>query len=148
MVLIDYIGIVAESGSDALVGMRIKLVGRIIHKIMADKIISETTTDSSFSPYVNTLSLDAKQRYNSKLLCDSATNNLPDPYSLTEKWSTNPDTWPDLTFGDIYLYLIDTPSIYTKESMKAYKSLEAYRYVMEIYRLRIYIFFVLIAVSS
>jgi hypothetical protein len=57
-------------------------------------------------------------------------------------------SYPDLTFGDIYLYLIDTPSIYTKESMKAYKSLEAYRYVMEIYRLRIYIFFVLIAVSS
>jgi hypothetical protein len=95
MVLIDYIGIFAESGSDALVGMRIKLVGRIIHKIMADKIISETTTDSIFSPYVNTLSLDAKQRYNSKLLCDSGTNSLPDPYSLTDKWSTNPDTWPD-----------------------------------------------------
>ena len=132
------IGVFAKSGSDALVGMRIKLVGTIIHKIMSDKIMSETTTDSIFSPYVNTLSLDAKQRYTSKLLYDYGTKSLPDPYSLAEKWSTNPDSWPDLTFGDIYLYLIDTPSIYTKESMKAYKSLEAYRYVMEVYRLYIF----------
>jgi hypothetical protein len=95
---------------------------------MADKIISETTTDSIFSPYVNILSQDAKQRYNSKLLYDSATKSLSDPYSLTDKWNTN----PALTFGDIYLYLIDTPSIYTKESMKAYKSLEAYRYIYKL----------------
>ncbi|XP_041354900.1 uncharacterized protein LOC121372566 isoform X1 [Gigantopelta aegis] len=34
------------------------------------------------------------------------------------------------SFGDVYLYLIDTPSIYNKDSMKAYKSLEAYKYVV------------------
>ena len=107
---------------------------------MADMIISVTTNDSIFSPYVNTYSQDAKQLYNSKLLYDSGSKSLPGPYSLTEKWSTNPDTWPDMTFGDIYLYLIDTPSIYTKESMKAYKSLEAYRYVIEVHGLSIYIF--------
>lgn len=33
---------------------------------------------------------------------------------------------PDLTYGDIYEYLIESPGQYTKESLKAYKSFEAY----------------------
>jgi len=28
--------------------------------------------------------------------------------SLPENWSKSPDTWPDLTFGDIYLYSISS----------------------------------------
>ena len=87
----------------------------------------QSIMSSTFSTYVNSLTADAKQRYSTKLLYDSGTASLPDPYALTEKWSTNPNTWPDLTFGGIYLYLIDTPSIYNKDSMKAYKSLEAYK---------------------
>ncbi|CAC5403623.1 unnamed protein product [Mytilus coruscus] len=74
-------------------------------------------------PFQMTLRIDIQQSY----IYDAGTKSLPDPYVLTEKWSTDPNTWPDLTFGDIYLYLIDTPSIFTKESMKAYKSLEAYK---------------------
>ena len=49
------------------------------------------------------------------------------PYSLSTDWRDSPSTWPDLTFGDIFIYLIDTPSMYTKETMKAYKSLDAYQ---------------------
>lgn len=93
---------------------------------MADNSNS-ISPEQLYSSYVNSLTPDAKQRYQTKLLYAYGTKSLPDPYVLTDKWSTNPCTWPDLTFGDIYVYLIDTPSIYTKDSMKAYKSLEAYK---------------------
>ena len=36
--------------------------------------------------------------------------------------------WPELQFGDIYTYLISTEGIFTKEKLKAYKSLEVYNY--------------------
>ncbi|CAG2215690.1 unnamed protein product [Mytilus edulis] len=96
---------------------------------MADNSNS-ISPEQLYSSYVNSLTPDAKQRYQTKLLYAYGTKSLPDPYVLTDKWSTNPCTWPDLTFGDIYVYLIDTPSIYTKDSMKAYKSLEAYNFVV------------------
>ena len=77
----------------------------------------QSIMSSTFSTYMNSLTADAKQRYSTKLLYDSGTASLPDPYALTEKWS----------IGDIYLYLIDTPSNHNKDSMTAYKSLEAYK---------------------
>ncbi|XP_041374186.1 uncharacterized protein LOC121387226 [Gigantopelta aegis] len=97
---------------------------------MDDQITKKLVLNGPLSAYASALTPEAKQRYYRKLLYDSETKTLPDPYSLGGKWSTNPSNWPDLTFGDIYLYLIDTPSIYNKDSMKAYKSLEAYKYVV------------------
>ncbi|CAC5420381.1 unnamed protein product [Mytilus coruscus] len=97
---------------------------------MADKTNTSSSSLNNLSTYANSLSVEAKQRYSTKLLYNTGTKSLPDPYAIAEKWSSDPSTWPDLTFGDIYLYLIDTPSIYTKESMKAYKSLDAYNYVV------------------
>ena len=35
--------------------------------------------------------------------------------------------WPAVEFGQIYVYLIDSPGSYTWETMKAYSSLEAYQ---------------------
>ncbi|XP_048734036.1 uncharacterized protein LOC125650107 isoform X2 [Ostrea edulis] len=92
--------------------------------------MKKSTDNDILSTYANSLSEEAKRRYTVKLLYNRGTCSLPDPYHLTENWSRSPDTWPDLTFGDIYLYLIDTPSLFTKESMKAYKSLDAYKYVL------------------
>ena len=80
------------------------------------------------SEYFTALDPVAKSRYESKLTYKGRSNEeimLPDPYALKE-WHNDPLSWPDLTFGDIYTYLIDTPGIYTRESLKAYKSLEAY----------------------
>ena len=45
-----------------------------------------------------------------------------------ELWLDDPSKWPEIQFGDIYTYLIDTPGIFTKENLRAYKSLEAYNY--------------------
>ncbi|KAI8484446.1 hypothetical protein Bbelb_378790 [Branchiostoma belcheri] len=35
---------------------------------------------------------------------------------------------PNIAFPDIYMYLISHPSLYTGKAMKAYKSLDAYKY--------------------
>ena len=36
--------------------------------------------------------------------------------------------WPDVLYADIYYYLILTPSEYTHDQLKAYKSLDGYNY--------------------
>lgn len=69
----------------------------------------------------------ARKRYIEKLMYSKGTKSLPDPFALSDGWSDSPHGWPDITFGDIYVYLIHTPGSYTKEELKAYKSLEAYR---------------------
>ena len=43
-------------------------------------------------------------------------------------WSVELSKLPDLTWGDVYNYLINTTSTYTKEKLKAYKLLEAYNF--------------------
>ena len=53
---------------------------------------------------------------------------LPDPYSLDEGWQDDVGLLPDVGWPDIYNYVINTPSNFTKESLKAYKSLEAYNF--------------------
>ena len=53
---------------------------------------------------------------------------LPYPYSLKEKWTNDISSLPEITWRDVTEYLLDTPRAYTKESMKADKSLEAYDY--------------------
>ena len=51
---------------------------------------------------------------------------IPDPYAIPqEKWK---DDVASSGFGQIYTYLIDTPGQFTKEKLKAYKSLDAFNY--------------------
>ena len=56
------------------------------------------------------LDCDARSRYQSKLSCDEGTDQLPDPYYSINDWTDDLNDWPDLSFGDIYIYLIDRNS--------------------------------------
>ena len=79
------------------------------------------------SSYFESLDYASQKRYVEKLKMREV--EIPDPYSIADDlWVDNPAKWPNLEFGDIYVYLINTKGMYTKESLKAYKSLEAYNY--------------------
>ena len=79
------------------------------------------------SDYQRKLDYEAKRRYKEKLKIED--EELPDPYSLSEiQLLDDLKQWPDIEFGDIYTYLINSKGLYTKESLKAYKSLEAYNF--------------------
>ncbi len=80
------------------------------------------------SKYFDELDNIAKHRYCQKLRFPPESNTiLPDPYGVLDGWSDNVALWPDVSFGDIYTYLIDSCGKYTKEGLKAYKSLDAYQ---------------------
>ena len=55
---------------------------------------------------------------------------MPDPYTLVENWKDNVKLLCDITWADIYNYLINMASLYTNENLKAYKSLEAYNFIV------------------
>ena len=82
-----------------------------------------------FSKYFNELDGTAKKQYLEKL--HSVGENIDDPYTLN--WKETPaadDLWPSIEYPDIYNYLVNTPSPYTKEELKAYKSLDGCKYLV------------------
>ena len=46
----------------------------------------------------------------------------------SQLWKNNVALLPDVNWPDIYNYLINTPSKYTRESLKAYKFLKTYKF--------------------
>ena len=79
------------------------------------------------SSYFHLLDYSAQKPYLMKLKVDG--HDLKDPYDIPDElWLDDPSKWPEIQFGDIYTYLINTPVIFTKENLQAYKSLEAYNY--------------------
>jgi len=77
------------------------------------------------SKYQSELNFEAKKRHKEKLKLKF--EELSDPYCLSEEnWIDDVTKWPDVQYGDIYNYLIDSKGCFTKESLKVYKSLEAY----------------------
>ena len=44
------------------------------------------------------------------------------------EWIDDISLWPPVEFGSIYSYLTERPVVFTKEKLKAYKSLDAYNY--------------------
>ena len=80
------------------------------------------------SNYFKNLSKAAKRRYEEKLN-DIRLENIEksDPFLTSDEWIDDVRKWPEVDFGQIYVYLIDSPGPYTRESMKAYRSLDAYQ---------------------
>jgi len=69
---------------------------------------------------------DALARYKYKII-----HVGQDPYTMPpEIWVSfdNASIYPEVTYPDIYNYLISTPSPYTGDQLKAYKGLEDYIY--------------------
>ena len=84
-------------------------------------------TSRMTSEYVDCLDPAERKQYLSKLTLTSG-EQLPDPLALHGDWSDDISNLPDLSGRDVTEYLLDTPSVFTKELTKAYKSLEAYNY--------------------
>ena len=82
-----------------------------------------------FSTYYNSLSPSDKTSYATKLTLVNGIR-LDDPYALcADEWIKDATKWPSLQRPDIHSYLIDTPSLYTRENLKSYTTLDAYGYV-------------------
>ncbi|KAF4097197.1 hypothetical protein G5714_021205 [Onychostoma macrolepis] len=69
-----------------------------------------------------------REQYHSKLVLANG-DCLSDPELLTE-WVDDVSKWPDIHWPAIYCYLVDKPSVYTREKLRAYKSLDTYNYVV------------------
>ena len=77
----------------------------------------------------NSLGHLAKKRYSEKLTVDG--REIQDPYEiLDDSWIDDVTKWPKVEFSDLYTYLIETKGHFTKENLRAYKSLEAYNYFL------------------
>ena len=82
------------------------------------------------SDYYFNLHSNVKSRYEETLV---AINLSTDPFSIQENefvLSKDFTKWSYISYADIFAYLINFPSIYTKKSLKAYKSLESDKYVL------------------
>ena len=83
----------------------------------------EPTEKSILSSYVLSLDTTTRMRYVDKI---KVIGNI-DPYVLPDNQFKNDDSLlPPVTYPDIFTYFIYKTSYYTKQELKAYKSLEAY----------------------
>ena len=94
-------------------------------------------SDFKGKDYLSTLDDNSRDLYMKKLqLADNS--QLSNPYDLLG-WKNEVSLLPDISWPDIYNYLINHPSgVFTNESLNAYKSLDAYNYfvsghVQEVY---------------
>lgn len=70
------------------------------------------------------LDLPSKERYREKLSFIGG----KDPYEIQkETWKDDVDLWPSITYINVGMYLVFSPSPYSGEDMLNYKSLECYQ---------------------
>lgn len=80
------------------------------------------------SDYFKGLEKEDQTSYIKKLTLNSGFL-LPDPCNIKQSdWRSEESLLPDISFPDISFYLIETPSEYTRDKIRAYKSLEAYNF--------------------
>ena len=79
----------------------------------------------SIRDYRESLTAESKKNYDEKLKFTAGI----DPYSVSASfYSQSMDEWPEIEFLDIVNYLLFTTSRFTKEQLKAFKSLQSYQY--------------------
>ena len=95
--------------------------------------MSASSSNDTFSKYTENLGGDLRDRYLSK--CSLI--GVQDPYNLPasiykdlQSFSSAgmAESLPDVAYQDVYNYLVHQQSCYTGKELKAYKSLEAYKY--------------------
>lgn len=75
---------------------------------------------SKYSEYVGSLSGASRSRYEGKVL---SAGLKTDPYAISDSnWSNEPELIPKISWSDVMLYMVSTPSPYTKEAIKVRKS--------------------------
>lgn len=85
--------------------------------------------ERDFSAEYRELDSDGKRRYVEKL--NLIGENSADPYLAAGQVGEDlSEILPHVEYPDIYNYLITAPSPVTKEALKAYKSLEGYKYLV------------------
>ena len=77
------------------------------------------------SEYFNELGKEDEIRYKEKLTLSHGTT-ITDIYGLSDNWKNDVLLLPDISWAEIYNYLINMPGAYIHESSKAYKSLDAF----------------------
>ena len=94
-------------------------------------------SDFKGKDYLSTLDDNSRDLHMKKPQLED-NSQLPNSYDLLG-WENEVSLLPDISWPDIYNYLISHPSgAFTNESLKAYKSLDAYNYfvsghVQEVY---------------
>ena len=78
------------------------------------------------SSYFESLTNTDKADYKRKLTLSTG-ESLLDPFTI-KNWKFDDSLLPDISWPDIYNYLIEYPSVFSKESLKAYKSLEGHNF--------------------
>ena len=63
---------------------------------------------------MNALDVSARDRYEKKLEYGDGAGKLLDPYLMQIGWQNDPSLWPDLTFCNIYQYLINMPGMFSR----------------------------------
>ena len=81
------------------------------------------------SSYYSSLEGGRKLKYEDKLKALGI--NDPYMYSKTDCIKDDSALWPRVEYRYIYNYLVSTKTRYTREELKASKSLEAYKYVVD-----------------
>ena len=79
-----------------------------------------------YSAYYQELDEPPKARYRETL---TGIGDIDDPYLMAKRGSfVEWQQWPEIEYPDIFNYLIATPSLYSQDQLKAYKSLDAYNF--------------------
>ena len=94
---------------------------------MEDTTRADNNAVSIDNSVLDHLSVEQKNRYEAKLQALGTCDPYTAPIELFEPLK-DATSLPDFCFGDLYVYLVETPSPYTQEKMKAFKSTESYLY--------------------